>query len=191
MTHMQEVGDGIAIPTEHSHAADDAAPDGIRAAGDARVHCGLITLGALRMKNGDRHVAVDSDNTDTPVPAGLGFAVDFTKPDFIGRAALMALKAARPSTHPLVQFLRNNPEPPMQGTGPILCDGAHAGYVRAAAFGPTRGASVGRGIVAHRGSVTAEFLRAHHVDTETADTRAEVTPSRSAVYAPPSAHVRA
>ena len=59
------------------------------------VHCGLMALECLRLEKGYRDFAVDIDNTDTPLQAGLGFVVDFTKPDFIGRAVLVAQKASR------------------------------------------------------------------------------------------------
>ena len=124
ITYMGELGYELYIPTEYAHAAHDALLEGIRAAGVEPVHCGLMALESLRLEKGYRDFAVDIDNTDTPLEAGLGFVVDFEKPEFIGREALLAQKAAGPLTKRLVQFLLSDPEPLLHGNEPILCDGA-------------------------------------------------------------------
>jgi 4-methylaminobutanoate oxidase (formaldehyde-forming) len=187
---MGELGYEIYIPTEYSHAAHAALVDGIRAAGVEPVHCGLMALESLRLEKGYRDFAVDIDNTDTPLQAGLGFVVDFDKGDFIGRGALIAQKAAGPLTRRLVQFLLTDPEPLLHGNEPILCDGTYVGYIRAGAFGPTLGASVGLGIVEHLAGVTADFLRAHRFEIEVGDRRILAAPSLSAFYDPRSERVR-
>jgi glycine cleavage system T protein len=191
VTYMGELGYEIYIPTEYSHAAHDALLDGIRAAGIEPVHCGLMALESLRLEKGYRDFAVDIDNTDTPLQAGLGFVVDFSKPDFIGRAALIAQKEAGPLTRRLVQFLLKDAEPLLHGNEPILCDGVYVGYIRAGAHGPTLGASVGLGTVEHPEGVTPEFLRGHRFEIEINDRRFDATPSLSAFYDPRSERVRA
>jgi glycine cleavage system aminomethyltransferase T len=89
-----------------------------------------------------------------------------------------------------VQFLLTDPEPLVHGNEPILCDGNYVGYIRAGAFGPTLGASVGLGIVEHLAGVTADFLRAHRFEVEVGDRRILATPSLSALYDPRSKRVR-
>ena len=190
VTYMGELGYEIYIPTEYSHAAYDALLDGIRAAGVEPVHCGLMALDSLRLEKGYRDFGVDIDNTDTPLQAGLGFVVDFTKPDFIGRDALIAQKAAGPLTRRIVQFLLNDPGPLLHGNEPILCDGVDVGYIRAGAFGPTLGASVGLGIVEHPAGITAEFLRGHRWEIDVFDARIAATPSLTPFYDPKSERVR-
>ncbi|CAN1577206.1 Glycine cleavage T-protein, C-terminal barrel domain containing protein [Paracoccaceae bacterium] len=190
VTYMGELGYELYIPTEYSHAAHDALLDGIRAAGVEPVHCGLMALESLRLEKGYRDFAVDIDNTDTPLQAGLGFVVDFDKGDFIGRDALVAQKAAGPLTRRLVQFLLTDPEPLLHGNEPILCDGSYVGYIRAGAFGPTLGASVGLGTVEHAAGVTPDFLRSHHFEIEVNNRRIAATPSLSAFYDPRSERVR-
>jgi glycine cleavage system T protein len=190
VTYMGELGYELYIPTEFSHAAHDALIDGIRAAGVEPVHCGLMALESLRLEKGYRDFAVDIDNTDTPLQAGLGFVVDFTKPDFIGRDALIAQKQAGPLARRLIHVLLNDPGPLLHGNEPILCDGAYVGYVRAGAFGPTLGASVGLGVIEHAGGITADFLRAHRWQIEVNDRRIDATVSLSAFYDPKSERVR-
>jgi 4-methylaminobutanoate oxidase (formaldehyde-forming) len=190
VTYMGELGYELYVPTEYSHAAHDALTGAIRAIGLPVVHCGLVALESLRLEKGYRDFAVDIDNTDTPLTAGLGFAVDLTKPDFIGRDALMAQKAAGPLTRRLVQVLLADPDALLFGNEPILCDGADVGYVRAGIFGPTLGASVGLGMVELAGGVTAEALRTHRFEVEVGDRRIPATASLAPLYDPKAERVR-
>jgi glycine cleavage system T protein len=190
VTYMGELGYELYIPTEYTHAAHDALIAGIRAAGVEPVHCGLMALDSLRLEKGYRDFAVDIDNTDTPLQAGLGFAVDFTKPDFIGRDALLHQKASGPLTRRIVQFLLQDPAPLLHGNEPILCDGQDVGYIRAGAFGPTLGASVGLGVVDHPDGITPEMLRRHRWEVEVCDTRIPATPSLAPLYDPRGDRVR-
>jgi 4-methylaminobutanoate oxidase (formaldehyde-forming) len=191
VTYMGELGYELYIPTEYSHMAYDALIAAIRSAGVDPVHCGLVALESLRLEKGYRDFGVDIDNTDTPLQAGLGFVVDMAKPEFIGRTALVAQKAAGPLTRRLVQFLLADPVPLLFGNEPILCDGADVGYIRAGAFGPTLGASVGLGMVEHAGGVTADYLRNHRFEIEVNDRRILATASLSPLYDPKSERVRA
>ncbi|PLL11264.1 oxidoreductase [Tabrizicola sp. TH137] len=191
VTYMGELGYELYIPTEYSHAAHDALIAGMRAAGVEPVHCGMMALESLRLEKGYRDFAVDIDNTDTPLQAGLGFVVDFSKPDFIGRDALLRQKAAGPLTRRVVQFLLQDPEPLLFGNEPILCDGKDAGYIRAGAFGPTLGASVGLGLVTHDDGITADMLRSHRWEVEVNDRRIPATPSLAPFFDPKGERVRA
>ncbi len=191
ITYMGELGYELYIPTEYSHAAHDALLDGIRAAGAEPVHCGLMALESLRLEKGYRDFAVDIDNTDTPLQAGLGFVVDFSKPEFVGRAALLAQKAAGPLTRRIVQFLLQDPGPLLHGNEPILCDGQTVGYIRAGAFGPTLGASVGLGVVDHPAGVTADLVAQSRWEIEIVDRRIAATASLAPLYDPKSERVRA
>jgi 4-methylaminobutanoate oxidase (formaldehyde-forming) len=54
---------------------------------------GMFAMNACRLEKGFRHFGHDIGEEDTPLETGLGFAVDLSKPDFIGKAALAAQKA--------------------------------------------------------------------------------------------------
>ncbi len=190
VTYMGELGYELYVPTEYSHAAHDALIAGIRAAGVDPVHCGLLALESLRLEKGYRDFAVDIDNTDTPLQAGLGFAVDFTKPHFIGRDALLRQKASGPLTRRIVQFLLQDAGPLLHGNEPILCDGRDVGYIRAGAFGPTLGASVGLGVVDYPDGITADMLHRHRWEVEVCDARIPATPSLAPLYDPKGDRVR-
>jgi 4-methylaminobutanoate oxidase (formaldehyde-forming) len=190
VTYMGELGYELYIPTEYSHAAHDALVDGIRAAGGDPVHCGLMALESLRLEKGYRDFAVDIDNTDTPLQAGLGFVVDFTKPDFIGRDALLRQRAAGPLTKRILPFRLDDPEPLLFGNEPILCDGRDVGIIRAGAFGPTLGCSVGLGAIEHPGGITADILKSHRWEIDVHDRRIPATPSLTPFYDPQGERVR-
>jgi 4-methylaminobutanoate oxidase (formaldehyde-forming) len=190
ITYMGELGYELYIPTEYAHAAHDALLDGIRAAGVEPVHCGLMALDSLRLEKGYRDFAVDIDNTDTPLQAGLGFVVDFSRPGFIGRDALLRQKAAGPLTRRIVQFLLQDPGPLLHGNEPVLCDGQTVGYIRAGAFGPTLGAAVGLGVVAHPAGVTADLVARSRWEIEIGDTRIPATASLAPLLDPKGDRVR-
>ena len=57
------------------------------------VHAGYHALNSLRIEKAYRHLGHDISDEDTPLEAGLGFAVKFDKPGgFIGREALLRQK---------------------------------------------------------------------------------------------------
>ena len=149
-----------------------------------------MALESLRLEKGYRDFAVDIDNTDTPLQAGLGFVVDYTKPDFIGRDALLRQKAAGPLTRRILPFRLDDPEPLLFGNEPILCDGTDVGIIRAGAFGPTLGCSVGLGAIDLAQGITAETLRAHRWEIDVHDRRIPATPSLTPFYDPKSDRVR-
>ena len=54
---------------------------------------GYKALDSLRLEKGYRYYTVDVTQLETPLEAGLGFCVDWNKPYFIGKDALMQQKA--------------------------------------------------------------------------------------------------
>ncbi|MGZ4610687.1 MAG: GcvT family protein [Actinomycetes bacterium] len=146
ITYLGELGYELYIPTEQAtHVYDRLVaagePVGLR-------HAGLKALASLRMEKGYRDYGHDIDNTDSVLEAGLGFAVDLSKPgDFIGRAAVEAKKAEGPLSRRLVQLLVNDPQPMMWHAEPVYREGKTVGYVRAASYGHTLGGAVGLAMV--------------------------------------------
>ena len=123
------------------------------------VHAGLKALASLRMEKGYRDYGHDIDNTDSVLEAGLGFAVDLKKPDFVGKEAVLAKKAAGPLGRRLVQVFVKDPEPLMFHAEIVKKDGKPVGYVRAASYGHTLGGAVGLAMIEGGGApVDAAFL---------------------------------
>ena len=78
--------------------------------------------------------------------AGLGFAVALDK-DFVGRDAVLAVKARGPLTRRLVQVLVTDPQPLMFHAEVVRRDGRALGYIRAASYGHTLGGAVGLAMI--------------------------------------------
>jgi glycine cleavage system aminomethyltransferase T/glycine/D-amino acid oxidase-like deaminating enzyme len=141
ITYLGELGYELYVPAEQAvHVYDRLVaagePLGMR-------HAGLKALASLRMEKGYRDYGHDIDNTDSVLEAGLGFAVDLTKPCFVGRDAVVAKKAAGPLTRRLLQVLVQDPEPLMFHAEVVHRNGVPVGYVRAASYGHTLGGAVG------------------------------------------------
>ncbi|MEI2806321.1 MAG: glycine cleavage T C-terminal barrel domain-containing protein [Albidovulum sp.] len=122
---------------------------------------GFFAINALRMEKGYRHWGHDVGEEDTPLQAGLGFAVAFDKPGgFIGREALVAQRDAGPVERRMVQVRveAGSIPPHLYHNEPLLRDGEIVGSVTTGAYGHRIGASLGMGYVACPGGVTADWL---------------------------------
>ena len=146
LTYVGELGYELHIPVEQAVHVYDR----LVAAGDAfgLRHAGLKALSSLRLEKGYRDYGHDLDNTDNPLEAGLGFALDFQKPaGFLGREAVEQAKAQGPLCRRLCQVLLLDPEPLMFHGEVVLRDGIPVGYVRAASYGHTLGGAVGLAMI--------------------------------------------
>lgn len=194
ITYMGELGYELYIPTEQSLDVYDALVAGIAAQGLAVAHCGLMALDSLRLEKGYRDFGVDIDNTDTPLEAGLGFVVDMSRPDFVGRDALAAQKAAQkaagPLTRRLVSVRLDDPEPLLLGNEPVYLGDRAIGHVRAGAYGHSLGASVGLAMIEHPGGITAGFLASSAFRILVNDQSVGATLSLGPFYDPRSERVR-
>jgi heterotetrameric sarcosine oxidase gamma subunit len=158
VTYVGELGWELHVPAEYAAGVYD---DLVAAGRDLSFGpVGLAAMTSLRLEKGYRDFGVDIDSTDTPLAAGLGFAVAWDKPGgFTGRDALLAARAAGPPRSRVVGLLAEDPDVDLFGNEPVLADGERAGYVRAAAFGHTVGAAVGLAQVACPDGVTGEWLK--------------------------------
>ena len=146
---------------------------------------GLAAMSSLRLEKGYRDLGVDIDNTDNPLEAGLAFAVAFDKPGgFIGREALLSLRESAPYRSLLVGILVDDPDALLYGNEPVRYDGRWVGYIRAAAFGPTLGASVGLAMVERADGVTDEWLTSGGFDVVTPHGSHPITLSSAPFYDP-------
>src|SRR5436190_584411 len=86
VTYVGELGWELHVPAEYAAGVYD---DLIAAGGDLGfLPVGLQAMSSLRLEKGYRDMGVDIDNTDSPIEAGLGFAVAWDKPGgFVGRDA--------------------------------------------------------------------------------------------------------
>ena len=107
---------------------------------------GMHAVDSLRIEKAYRHWGHDIAPSDTPVEAGLTFAVKPDVGDFLGRDAYLRAREAGPGRR-LTQFLLRDPEPLLHGREPILADGKVAGTLTSGAYGHTLGGAVGLGYV--------------------------------------------
>ena len=147
ITYVGELGWELYIPTEFTPGVFDALmvegePMGLRLAG-------YHALNALRTEKGYRHWGHDISDEDTPLQAGLGFAVAWDKPGgFIGLEALQRQKT-RGLERRLVQFALDDPQQLLYHNEPIWRDGVIVGRITSGMFGHTLGQSLGMGYVSN------------------------------------------
>ena len=106
-------------------------------------HAGYHALDSLRIEKAYRHWGHDITDEDTPLEAGLSFAVKFDKPGgFIGREALLRDREAGPAKR-LRQFRLQDPGPLLYHNEPIWYEDALVGYVTSGSYGHTLGGAIG------------------------------------------------
>ncbi|MCZ6771779.1 MAG: FAD-dependent oxidoreductase [Proteobacteria bacterium] len=157
LTYVGELGWELHIPTEFAQGVFDAV---MNAGADVGLKpAGYHALEHLRSERAYREYELDLTPEDTPLEAGLGFAVKLNKPGgFIGRDALMRQKEAGPLTKRLVMFKLRDPEPVLFHDEIIRLDGNIVGYISSGAYGFTLGTSVGMGYVNHPDGVTKDLV---------------------------------
>jgi len=119
---------------------DDAARlhAALKAAG-GNAHLGLNALDGCRLEKGFRHWGHDIGPDDTPLEAGLGFAVAFGKAqEFIGRTALERQKE-KGVRRRLVLFEADAAVPLLLHDEPIYHDGERVGLTTSGGRGPRTG----------------------------------------------------
>ena len=187
ISYVGELGWELYMPTECGLQVYDAlleASEGLELR-----HAGMHAMNSLRLEKGYRHWGHDITDEDTPLEAGLGFAVDFDKPDFIGREALLRQRELGVKKR-LVQFLLQDPEPLLYHHEPIYRDGSIVGYIASGAYGHSLGASVGLGFVHNQSGVSRDFVESGRYEIEVAGRRFPARASLKAMYDPQGARVR-
>lgn len=189
VTYLGELGWELYIPTEHAVSVYDRLLDagarfGLR-------HAGLQALNSLRLEKAYRDYGHDIDNLDTPLEAGLGFAVKLDKPGgFLGRDSLAAQKSEGSLKKRLLQFLLIDPEPLLFHGEVIRYDGEIVGYIRAGGYGHTLGASVGLGMIEADHPIDQTWVKAGKWEIEIAGVRHDAIASLRPMYDPNLERVR-
>jgi 4-methylaminobutanoate oxidase (formaldehyde-forming) len=162
VTYVGELGYELHVPADLAVGVYDAlfeagADFGLR-------NVGMSALNGLRIEKGYRDYGHDIGNDDTPLTAGLGFVVDWDKPAFPGRQALLDERSAGPLTERLVNLLVLDPEPLLWHQEDIEYDGQLVGEVEAGAYGYTMGGSVAIATMRHEAGVTNAWLSAGKIE---------------------------
>jgi len=189
VTYEGELGFELYVPAEFSAHVYEAV---VNAGQDMGLkHAGFQALNSLRIEKAYREYGHDMDNNDTPLEAGLGFAVKYDKPGgFIGRDALLRHKESGPLKYRMVQFLLEDPEPLLYGNEIIYRDGKIVGYLQTGAYGFTLGAAMGMGFVENEDGATLDFINSGSYEIDIAGERHPAKASLIPMYDPENERVR-
>jgi 4-methylaminobutanoate oxidase (formaldehyde-forming) len=189
ITYVGELGWELYVPTELAATVYDAVVAEGRRHGVR--HAGYHAMDSLRQEKAYRSWGHDLTADDTPLEAGLGFAVALDKPGgFLGREALLRQREG-PLTRRLLSFVLVDPGPLLHGDEPLYRDGVLVGRTTSGAYGHTLGRAVGLGYVTHPGGVDRAFVDSGSFEVEIATERMPVTPHLRPPYDPAGSRVRA
>ncbi|MDE2347243.1 MAG: FAD-dependent oxidoreductase [Gammaproteobacteria bacterium] len=182
ITYVGELGWELYVPTEFMVGVyEELAAAGARF---GLAHAGYHALNSLRIEKGYRHWGHDITDEETPLEAGLGFAVKFDKPGgFVGREALLEQRG-RGLKRRLVQFKLDSPEPLLYHNEPIWRGDALVGHIRSGMFGHSLGGAVGLGYVSSPDDATIDAVGARDYEIEIAGRRHAATASLQPFYDP-------
>ncbi|MDO8477139.1 MAG: FAD-dependent oxidoreductase [Candidatus Rokubacteria bacterium] len=188
ITYVGELGWELYVPVEFAAGVYDA----LHAAGGdlGLADAGYYAIESLRVEKAYRAWGRELTTDDTPLEAGLGFAVRFDKAaPFMGREALLAQRG-KPLGKRLCSFVLDDPEALPLGDEPIWCDGSIVGSTSSAAYGHTLGRAVAMGYVSRPVGVDAAYLSQARFEIEIAGDRFAARGSLKAPYDPDGLRVK-
>ncbi|MDP7221373.1 MAG: aminomethyltransferase family protein, partial [Arenicellales bacterium] len=151
---------------------------------------GMHALNSLRIEKAYRHWGHDITEEDTPLDAGLGFAVDYDKiGGFRGREALLKAREL-PRRRRLLQFRLTDPKPLLYHEEPIWRDGQLVGRTTSGMYGHTLGGSVALGYVVSEDTVNSAYVEAGVWEIEIAGERVPALVSLKPMYDPHSTRIK-
>ena len=181
ITYVGELGWELHIPTEYVAYVYEA----LREAGAefGITDAGYKAINSLRMEKRYLYWSTDISPDDTPLEAGLGFAVSFKKGDFQGRDALAAQKEAG-LRRQLMCFALDEPLP-VYGGEAMIAAGKVIGMTTSGDFGH----SVERSLVL--GYVPGEYFGQNTIEIEAFGRRSLANRIEGCAYDPKNERVRA
>jgi glycine cleavage system T protein (aminomethyltransferase) len=108
--------------------------------------CGLGARDTLRMEVCYPLNGADLSPARTPLEAGLGFFVDLEKPEFVGRAALLAQRQAGLKQR-LVAIRAVEKSPPLRAHYGVFAGDTRAGELTSGTLSPSLGTGIGLGYI--------------------------------------------
>lgn len=150
--------------------------------------CGMHMMDSLRIEKGFRHFGHDITCEDHVLEAGLGFAVKTSKPDFIGRDAVLR-KKENGLDRRLLQFVLNDSEPLLYHNEPILRDGELVGHLTSGNYGHTIGAAIGLGYVPCKDETVSDILASNY-EIDVAGSKIKAHVAIKPIYDPKSERIK-
>jgi 4-methylaminobutanoate oxidase (formaldehyde-forming) len=187
MTYEGELGWELYVPWEEAPSLYDA----ILEVGDGfgLKHAGYHAMNTLRLEAGYRHWGHDLTDQDTPLEAGLGFAIGWNKASFRGREALLAQREL-PRTKRLIQFRLEDPDRLLYHDEPIHRDGKMVGRTSSGMWSYVENRCLAMGYLNNPEGVTQGWLDAGTFEIEVATERIPATASIRSFYDPMNQRVR-
>lgn len=189
ITYVGELGFELHVPARAMGVVFDALMEAGKPHGLALA--GYRAIESLRLEKGYRAWSSDITPNDTPVEAGLGWAVKLgTEIDFNGRAALEKAAAA-PLRKLLTTFTTDRDDVVLVGRETILRDGTFAGYLTSGGFGYSIGKPIGLGYVRNADGVTAEYVTSGDYELVVAQERVKAKATLAPLYDPQNTRIKA
>lgn len=193
ITYVGELGWELYMPAEFAaHVFEQLLEAG---AAHGLTPAGMHTLNNCRVEKAYRHWGHDMSDEDTPLEAGLGFAIAWNKPGgFIGRDALAVQRAAAVRPKRLICLALQDTSaaaPLIYHEEPVYRDGVLVGSVTSGAWGHRVGLSLALAYVRNPEGVTAEWLASGHWEIEIAWQRYPARAQLEPFYDPRGSRIRA
>lgn len=188
ITYVGELGWELYVPTEFAgNVYDSIVAEGSRF---GLMHAGYHALDSLRLEKAYRSWGHDITSVDTPLEAGLAFAVAFDKDaEFIGKDALLRQRESGVERR-LAIFTLQDPDPLLLGDEPIYRDGVIVGRTTSGNYGHALGRSVGMGYLENEEGATPGWIRSGSYEIEVAAERFAAGVRLSPPYDPGSERVK-
>jgi 4-methylaminobutanoate oxidase (formaldehyde-forming) len=181
LSYVGELGYELYIPTEFAqHVYEEILRVG---ATFELAHAGYHAMNACRTEKGYRHFGDDIGDEITPYSAGLGFAVDMGKANFIGKSALKDI--SNKFTERLVNVAIKHEDPPLlYHDEPVYAGDELVGITTSGMWGHRIDRSLGIALLKHEEGVTKKWLASTQFEIEVAGIRYPLDVQLSAFYDP-------
>jgi 4-methylaminobutanoate oxidase (formaldehyde-forming) len=182
ITYVGELGWELHVATRDVRAVYDA----VSAAGSdlGLANAGHYAVNSLRLEKGYRAWGSDLSPDDTPIEAGLSFALSWDKAiPFLGRDALLRQKDQGVCKR-MASFLLEDPEAMLWHDEPIYRNGTCVGYISSGSYGHTLGGAVGLGYVRGKEPITRDWVKEGTYEVDVAGTRIPARVSLASLYDP-------
>ncbi|MGL4296823.1 MAG: aminomethyltransferase family protein, partial [Aestuariivirga sp.] len=193
ITYVGELGWELYVPAEFAaHVFETLQTAGTEF---GLTPAGMHTMNNCRMEKAYRHWGHDISDEETPIEAGLGFALAWDKPGgFIGREALLKQRDRKQQPKRMVCLALDDNSataPMIYHEEPIYRDGVIVGSTTSGAWGHRVNLSLGLGYVRNEAGVTKEWIESGNWEVELAWKRYPARVQLQSFYDPKGERIKA